>query len=60
MLTPMVTEIVTALNRQKQWRAAEWFLEKGKWHTKEVEERVGEMPHRPVGAGDVRCGPWTI
>ena len=40
---PLVTEIVTALNCQKQWRAAEWFLEEGKWPTRQVEERLCEM-----------------
>lgn len=40
---PLVTEIVSGLDRQAQWRVTEWFLEEGRWPTAEVESRLCGM-----------------
>lgn len=40
---PLVTEIVTALGLQSQWRAVESFLEYGKWPVHQVEGVLARM-----------------
>lgn len=53
---PLVTEIVTALGRQKQWRATEWFLEKGKWPTDRTESTLCSMAAQAPGQRQV----WSV
>ena len=40
---PLVTEIVTALGLQDQWRAVEAFIEQGRWPLGQVERTVSMM-----------------
>lgn len=44
---PLVTEMITALSMENHWRAAEWFLEKGKWPERWIEGKLAEIasPH---------------
>ena len=40
---PLVTEIVTALGIQHQWRAVEAFVEEGSWPLQEVERKLADL-----------------
>lgn len=40
---PLVTEIVTALGIQDQWRAVEAFVEQGSWPLEEVERKLADL-----------------
>jgi len=40
---PLVTEIVTALGLQNQWRAVEAFVEQGRWPLGQVERTLARM-----------------
>ena len=44
----LVTEIVTALGLERQWRAVESFVEYGAWPLREVEQRLVKMAAPPA------------
>lgn len=48
---PLITEIITALDCQEQWRATEWFMEEGRWPTEESSEGVAGKMTKPSGRG---------
>ena len=51
---PLVTEIVTALGIQDQWRAVEAFVEEGSWPLEEVEGKLAKLA---AGSGRWRGRP---
>lgn len=61
---PLVTEIVTALGIQDQWRAVEAFVEEGSWPLEEVEGKLaklaagsGRWRRRPIDCAPFGSGP---
>jgi hypothetical protein len=57
---PLVTEIVTALGLEKQWRALEAFVEYGAWPADQIERTLCEIAARTAPPGEHGRQLWAV